>query len=93
MVSVLLFLILHSLQLIQFLDTRGRGQVRENSGTGKGVARREPRLASSVGSARSPLVSRPQCEDSQGKLTLEAKVNAAAKLKISMVNFRLSQVV
>lgn len=44
-------------------------------------------------SARSPMVSRAQCEGSQGKVTLEAKANAAAKLKISMVNFRLSQVV
>lgn len=91
--SVLLFLLFHSSQLTQVPDTRGHAQVRENTGTGKGTVRGEPWQVSSDASARSPMVSRAQCEGSQGTVTLEAKANAAAKLKISMVNFRLSQVV
>lgn len=55
--------------------------------------REKPWRASPDASARSPMVSGPQYEDSQGNCTLEEKANAAAKLKISMVDFQLSQVV
>lgn len=48
---------------------------------------------SSDAPARSPMGSTPQHEDSQGNCTLEEEADAAAKLKISRVDFQLSQVV
>lgn len=74
------------------LISESMARSRENTATSKGTVTGEPWRASWADSARSPMANRPQCEESQGKLTLEAKANAAAKLKISRVNFRLSQV-
>lgn len=59
------FFLFHLLQLIP-----GQG----NAGRGKGTVRGEPWQACSNASAKSPTLSGPQCEDSQGKLTLRHKL-------------------